>query len=232
MDNFEFAVEVKYTRRRGSIGIRINPDGVCLLAPHRTPKATLEQLLQQRQDWIREKMALLQDRSETSSTAELVDGEPLLFLGNHYRLSIIRGEKDLVELDSGRLCVDLDHHSEQPAEEHCRQLLSQWYQQQARQHLGERLEFWSAESGLSYQSLKIRSYKSRWGSCDQRRRITLNERLIMAPAEIVDYVIIHELCHLVHLNHSAPFWQLVAEYCPDYQQRRRWLRNNGHQLQL
>ena len=127
------------------------------------------------------------------------------------------------------LCVDIPDVEQSPD---LTDIVANWYQQQAESYLPPRLEHWSLKSGLFPQNVKVRNYKSRWGSCDHQRRITLTSRLIMAPDEVIDYVLIHELCHLVEMNHSPAFWQLVSRYCPDYRQHRKWLRQQGSHFDL
>ncbi|OMH25869.1 M48 family metallopeptidase [Motiliproteus sp. MSK22-1] len=232
MNTFEFDVEIKYTRRKGSIGIRIQKNGVCLLAPYRTPQSTLKQLVKDRQDWIREKLTLLKCDQEPSADNQLSNGMKIAFLGNEHVLHIHSASRNQVTLRNNQLWVELKEQSTKYQSQLCLKLLEEWYQQQAESYLNNRLQHLSNHMGLPYASLKVRSYKSRWGSCDRYRRITLNSRLIMASVAIIDYVIIHELSHLVHLNHSPEFWRLVEQYCPDYLQKRRWLRNQGHKLSL
>jgi len=111
--------------------------------------------------------------------------------------------------------------------------LADWYQQQALQVLLERLAFWAQQMSLQPQGYKLRFYLSRWGSCNRRQEIQLNWALISCPDWIIDYVIVHELAHLVHFNHSKAFWQLVAAFYPEYRQADQWLRSHGYlHLQL
>lgn len=91
----------------------------------------------------------------------------------------------------------------------------------------ERVQFIAKKMGSQYNRICIREQKTRWGSCSCRRNLNFNWKLVLMPPEILDYVIIHELCHLVEMNHSDRFWNLVKQYCPDYQQRKKWLRDNG-----
>lgn len=108
--------------------------------------------------------------------------------------------------------------------------LTHWYRQQAEMHLGQQLDLWSQHLGLTPSEYKIRRYKRRWGSCHADGRVSLNWCLIMAPQPVLDYVIVHELCHLQYFNHSPEFWALVQRYCPDWRQHRRWLADHGHCL--
>jgi len=99
-------------------------------------------------------------------------------------------------------------------------------------YLEEQVAFWAEKMGVTeqVQSIGVRFYKTRWGSCDAQGRLRFNWRLVAMPKEVVQYVVIHELCHLVYLNHSSLFWQLVAKFCPNYSQYRLWLKQNGHEV--
>ncbi|MEH6628447.1 MAG: SprT family zinc-dependent metalloprotease [Motiliproteus sp.] len=229
MDSFDFQVEIKYTRRQGSVGFKICDGGVRLLAPKHTPLAVLRSMVNARQQWIQQKLAELKATPPRYSPPDLISGTELRYLGNTYPLSIVSAEATCVELDSGYLCVDIPEGEFDPK---LGDVIEHWFKQQAQQHFPERLKHWSDIMQLSPASLKVKRYKSRWGSCDQRQRITLNSRLMMASEDIIDYVIIHELSHMLEMNHSAAFWFHVERYCPDYRERRRWLKRQGHLLQL
>ncbi|MBF0185585.1 MAG: M48 family metallopeptidase [Magnetococcales bacterium] len=115
------------------------------------------------------------------------------------------------------------------AERHCRAtawqpLLEQWFRRQAALYLPIRLSAWSARMGVDFQRLTIRNPRRRWGSCSVQGSINLNWRLIWLPVRLGDYVLVHELSHLRHMDHSPAFWQLVANYVPDYRECRRQLR--------
>jgi predicted metal-dependent hydrolase len=91
----------------------------------------------------------------------------------------------------------------------------------------ERVRLFAAKMDARYNQIHIREQKTRWGSCSSRKNLNFNWKLVLMPPEILDYVIIHELCHLSEMNHSDRFWNLVQVYCPDYRQRKKWLRDNG-----
>lgn len=102
-----------------------------------------------------------------------------------------------------------------------------WYKQYAREVFEERLNALAYQHGLSYKQLIIRDSKTRWGSCSSAKHISLSRRLIKMPDAVMDYVICHELAHLVHMNHSVAFWAKVAELCPNYQQHIKWMKQYG-----
>jgi predicted metal-dependent hydrolase len=107
-----------------------------------------------------------------------------------------------------------------------------WYRQNARQILHERVKVYSQQHGFQYQSIRITSARTRWGSCSASRSLNFSWRLIMAPLEVVDYVVVHELVHTVVHNHSKRFWKKVERILPDYNERRKWLRKNGSHLMI
>lgn len=110
--------------------------------------------------------------------------------------------------------------------------LEKRYRNMARELLESRAAFFHAVTGGTYQKLTVRDQKTRWGSCSSRGTLSFNYRLIFAPPEILDYVVVHELCHLTHMNHSKDFWNMVGSVMPDYQKHRKWLREHGHELTL
>ena len=113
-----------------------------------------------------------------------------------------------------------------------RQALIAWMGQAAARQAVTTMDHYAPLYQLSPRSITIKAVKSRWGSCGIHNDINLNWLLILAPAEVFEYVVIHELCHIEQRNHSAAFWTLVARHCPDYKQRRLWLKQNGASLML
>jgi len=117
-------------------------------------------------------------------------------------------------------------------EQHIVRELTAWYQEQALRHLREKTARHAERLGVHPSSVGIKSYRSRWGSCHRDGRVYFNWRIIMAPHSVVDYVVVHELCHLVHHNHSPAYWKLVTHTCPDYRDAKTWLKVNGQTLDV
>ena len=111
-------------------------------------------------------------------------------------------------------------------------LLAAWYKNQARLILTERTDHFAQQFGLKYRSIRITSARTRWGSCSQLNALSFTWRLVMTPIEIVDYIVVHELAHVVEKNHSRAFWSQVERMLPDYRIRRKWLKTNGRLLDL
>lgn len=113
-----------------------------------------------------------------------------------------------------------------------RTALENRYKEAARSYIPQRVAYYHARTGGAYHRITIRDQKTRWGSCSSKGTLSFNWRLMLAPPSILDYVVVHELCHLTHMNHSAAFWQAVEEIYPDYRIARKWLKEHGNELTL
>ena len=101
---------------------------------------------------------------------------------------------------------------------------------EARNHLASLTEYWAEKIGVSYGRISIRGQKTRWGSCSSKGNLNYNYLLMLCPDEVAEYVVIHELCHRIHMNHSKDFWNKIEAFCPNYKQARKWLKQNGNRL--
>ena len=162
---------------------------------------------------------------------KFVDNEKFYFRGNQYRLSLIFGKKEDVRIVDGRLLVtckdDRSIHSK-----NVKSLIEDWYVRESAKILNTRTYEFAKKIKVQPTGITIKNYVSKWGSCTAKNKISYNWRIIMAPDCIVDYLIIHELCHIIEHNHSKNFWNYVGTYCEDFQKKRKWLRENGHMLVL
>lgn len=113
-----------------------------------------------------------------------------------------------------------------------RNALEKRYKDAARSYIPQRVAYYHAMTGGLYERITVRDQKTRWGSCSSKGTLSFNWRLMLAPPAVLDYVVVHELCHLTHMNHSPAFWQAVEEVCPDYRALRRWLKEHGDELVL
>jgi len=113
-----------------------------------------------------------------------------------------------------------------------KQLLVKWYKQQAQLIMIEKTQHYAKIIGVSPSSVVIKAFKSRWGSCSIKSVIQYNWKIIMAPEPVIDYLVVHELCHILHHNHSPTFWKSVGKYCPNYKEQGAWLKLNGAKLEI
>ncbi len=157
---------------------------------------------------------------------KLENGDTLYYLGEARTLRVMREERSRARV---KLVMDL-LLMWVPYEADYEYRREKWYRREAAAIFEEKAEEFAKRLHVSFEDIRIKDQKSRWGSCSSKRNMNFNWRLLMAPEPVCDYVIIHELCHLVHMNHSADFWNLVESICPDYRQYKKWLREKGKLL--
>ena len=187
-------------------------------------------ILQQKRPWIRSKVADLQG-IPPQKTKELVSGESFPFLGRNYRLKVEDGHQVGVCLSGGYLKATI-RPSEQgdQRQQRIKQYLDSWYKDRATERLIDKTDRYAKEIGVSPSGISVRNFKSRWGSCDSRGQLVFNWNIIKAPHAVADYVVVHELCHLLHPNHSSDFWSFVERFVSAYQQHRVLLNQQGSAL--
>jgi len=165
-----------------------------------------------------------------ASSKRYVSGEAFSYLGRNYRLKVETGNFAPVKLLNGRLVVTVPTGTEQP--HMVRNALIRWYKRQAEQKLTEKVNRFAPMVGVEPAGVGIRTFKSRWGSCTAKGKLEFNWQIMMAPNRMVDYVVIHELCHLIRHDHSPEFWRELARVMPEYQRCREWLREYALKLSI
>ena len=226
-DGNGFIAEVIRTSRRKTADIRVEEGAVSVIVPVSTSIEKIDQLLLSKRLWIKEKMALQRDMASASSK-QFVSGEAFPYLGRNYRLKVETGPFAPVKLLQGRLVVQTPEGSQQP--HMIRNALVRWYKRQASLKIREKVRRYAPIVGVEPTGVSIKTFKSRWGSCTAKGELEFNWLIMLAPNRMVDYVVIHELCHLIHHDHSPEFWREVMRVMPDYQQCREWLRDNSEGL--
>jgi predicted metal-dependent hydrolase len=187
-------------------------------------------ILKQKRPWIRTKVAELK-RVPPHRSKELVSGESFPYLGRNYRLKIQEGHQVGVCLSGGYLKATI-RPTEQGEQREARiqQYLQNWYRSRALDRLQEKTDRYAKQIGVMPTGVSVRNFKSRWGSCDKKGQVVFNWNIIKAPHSVVDYVVVHELCHLIHPNHSKEFWQLVGRHDTNCAEHRQWLKERGTSL--
>ena len=214
--------------------IAISFDENCQLivkAPIWVGKSRIEAFLSEKAEWIEAtRTRLLRAKEEASKIRiKLENGDVLYFLGEKRNLSVIREERirGKVVSSMGRIVLHVPYEADYAYK---REQLERWYRKEAQQMIAEKAAEFAGRLKVSYEDIRIKDQKSRWGSCSSKGNLNFNWRIIMAPETVCDYVIIHELCHLVYLNHSEKFWSLVESICPEYKQYKKWLKDYGSRL--
>lgn len=226
--NFEIIRSI----RRRRVAIQVHEGKVQVLVPKRLSENDAIQFLNQHLGWVQKKLREQQNTSPYRAK-EYLDGEAFLFLGKNYFLNIAYAKKPTVLVRDDQLFVfirELQDPTKRKQKIH--QQLRAWYYQQAECILQQKSEIYAEQLGVQSRSITIRQFKSRWGSCSTRGDIQYSWPIILAPHAIVDYLVVHELSHLKHHNHSPRFWNMVGSMIPDYKACRQWLKMHGHLLKI
>ncbi len=211
--------------RRRTIALAVTADASLIVrAPMNTPLSYIEWLVESKIDWIRRAIARASSRPRPV-VHEYIDGESFLYLGESYKLRVVN--KPEKKLD---FCGEFLLSSKE--KRRARELLIAWYKKEAKKKLSERVEWCAHRAGISYKSIKITTANKRWGSCSTSGNLNFSWRLIMAPLSVVDYVVVHELAHIEHRNHSKQFWNRVKVMYSNYEKARSWLQANEKTLSL
>jgi hypothetical protein len=224
---------VRRSSNRETVGLAVDPDeGVVVTAPDDVSEDTIREIVRSRAAWIFEKQARIEELEQPPLKKEFLSGEKLSYLGRRYRLQIIKNgdhTTPTVTLKEGKFYVSIDGDGEDRRKT-IRQALIAWYRQHARAKLAERVGRYADKVGVTPRSVEVKNQQKRWGSCTKTGDLLFNWRIIMAPMSIVDYVVVHELCHLKEENHTERFWRMLKTVIPDYEERKEWLRINGPKL--
>jgi predicted metal-dependent hydrolase len=211
--------------KRRTIAIIVHRDGkVIVRAPLKASEALIRQFVESKSVWIAEKKAQAA-KQPPKMARKFAAGEKFPFLGQEYVLSSVEGQKAALKFENGFFLNQKNIPNAQL-------VFEKWYKAAALKVLTERTQLYAAKFGLRYAKIRITSARTRWGSCSSQGTLSYTWRLVMAPLEVVDYVVIHELAHLTVKNHSPVFWAAVAKMLPDYKLRKAWLRKNERFLTL
>ena len=222
----------KQSARRRTVSITLHPErGVVVHTPRRYPLREVEALLREKARWIFKHLGQMEaDRAKRPQTL-WQPGEEVPLRGNRYPLFCLPAlEEEQVWFDGERF--NLRTHELVPPPEKIETMMVDWYREEARRIINERVEHYRHGLGVSPEVIRIKDQKHRWGSCSAQGALNFSWRLILAPERVLDYVVVHELCHLRFLDHSNRFWTLVELVLPDYRELKAWLRQEGSSLTL
>jgi predicted metal-dependent hydrolase len=210
--------------------INVSAEGVEVVVPQRMALRQVVPFVEQKKPWIERTLRRIRE-AEEAAAVRLVDGGSVPYLGLALSLRVrvepgrlrhfVAMKGDILEVAVGT-----------PGADAVRAALEAWYRRQARLEIGPRLDAACARAGTAYSRLSIRGQRTRWASCSSTGAMSFNWRLLLAPPEILDYVVEHEVAHLQVLDHSLRFWRLLGPRSPAYREHERWLRRNGPALRL
>ena len=217
--------------KRKTLSLIVETDGTLTVrAPLRMNESDIRKFIEEKRGWIKRKQVVALE--DARPPRQYVEGERFLYLGKEYPLCIIPAEDPRRGDGKPALVMEDTFKLSASAQPQAQSYFEAWFKKQARTVLTERVAFFARSHKIKAGKVRISSAKTRWGSCSPKKTLSFTWRLVMAPLEIIDYVVVHELCHLEEMNHSKSFWAQVEGILPDYKARRKWLKNNGGYLRL
>ena len=213
---------VIYSSRRKKLTITVERDqSVVVKAPAGTSQDKIAQLVESRKQWLYEKINYSPKyQTLVPPGKELVNGESLLFLGRNYPIKLVDTVTQIQFLDNAFLVPN--QQDNQP-----RDIFQSWYIQKAKENIPPRVDLYAQRLGVEYNQVKVINSKYRWGSCTPKNNLTFNWRLIKAPMFVIDYVVVHELAHLLEPNHTPRFWNIIKAQITNMEKAKQWLKDNG-----
>lgn len=220
----ELEYEVVFSKRK-TIALLVERDrSIVVRAPNGTSVEAIQQAIEAKKLWLYQKVNHAQKYPAHPVRKEFVTGESILYLGRHYRLEVTDDDAPGVRFAN---CFYIAR-SQQPV---VGELMRLWYTARAEDRLLPRIAQYAAALGVQYERLLISDLKYRWASCTPKNNLNFNWRIIKAPIFVIDYLIVHELAHLLEPNHTPDFWNIIAVQLPHYQRARDWLRTFGARLE-
>lgn len=187
----------------------------------------LPKLLQAKSRWILSKLAVSDTLIVPPVRQELRHGDRISYLGRKLKIVERQIDRSIIraQLDKNRLLIERN-----PKIIRLETVVEWWYRERAEVSIRKRVDELLPLFGVTYNRITVRQAKTRWGSCSKKKNLNFNWKLMMVPEAVMDYVIIHELAHLIELNHSKRFWDLVAKHCPKYRKHIQWLKDHNAEL--
>lgn len=224
--------EVQY-RKRKTLSIQIDLDSnIKVISPMGITEKRIKDIVKSKGKWINKKLLEFEDINKNKVEKKFEDGDKLLYLGEEYLLRICieknLGNKYKIEIQNGEIKLYLSNYSK----DLIKNILKSWYKQKTEERAKERIKMYQKYFSEVPTKIKAKEQKRRWASCTSKREILINWRCIMASEEAFDYIIVHEMCHMKHMNHSKDFWNLVEYILPDYKLRKEYLKKNSMKMDL
>jgi hypothetical protein len=210
---------------------------VLVYAPQFVQIQEIHKFIHEKSDWIQQRVRKAKDFTSRLKEKRFDHGQEFLFQGKKYALNVRENhflKRSKINFDGIRWTVEVSSESSNGRrQQEIKRLLILWYQTQAKEIFGSRLFNYARIMQVEALDITVRSQKRIWGCCDHRKkRVSLNWHLVMSPLAVIDYVVVHELCHLFVPNHSRKFWNRVKQFMPDYRKREQWLKDHALDMKL
>jgi len=209
---------------RKTLNITVERDrSVVVRAPRNTPPEKIAEIIKSKKLWLYEKINHRQKYQPPGASKEFVSGESILYLGKQYKLDVVNTEQEGIHFNHKFTISKFV----QPV---AARLFKEWYMKKAKEKIIPRVNHYARQLGVTYNKVLISDLKYRWGSCTPKDNLNFNWRLIKAPMFVLEYIVVHELAHLLESNHTSRFWNIVSIQIPQYQKAKEWLKEHGELL--
>ena len=218
--------------RRATADIVIERDGRILVrAPKSIPNERIEDMVEAKRYWIYKTLAEWRALNATRVLREYRNGEGFLYLGRSYRLLLVKDQEQPLSLRSGRFCLrrDVVDRGEIAV---AKAAFRDYFIARGKERITQRVLYYAPKVGITSRVIDVRELGNRWASCSPKGNLAFHWKCMMAPPSIIDYVVVHELCHSQYLNHTEAFWNEVDKILPNYRERKEWLKKNGAAMDL
>lgn len=217
-------------RRTADIVIERNGQ-ISVRAPVHLSEDQADAVVESRRLWIYRNLAEWRDLNATRVVREWVNGEGFLYLGSSYRLLLAQEQDEPVKLKDGRFSL-LRKIVECGGEQAAKHAFEKFYAEKGLERIQKRVAYFAPKVGVVPSSIEVREIGYRWASCASDGRLSFHWKCMMASPKVIDYIVVHELCHLIHRDHTDAFWNEVDKVMPDYGERKMWLRENGASFEI
>jgi len=223
-------MEIKYKTvfsKRTKIEISVERDkSIIVRAPLNTPADKIAEIIEKKKLWLFEKINHSQKYDDTNGIKkEFVSGTTIMYLGKNYRLDIVKEKFEDIKF-SNKFMVSGQNEKKAAG------ILKEWFLKKADEILLPAVKYFAERIGVQYNKLQISDLQFTWGSCSPKNNLNFNWKLIKAPMAVIQYVIVHELAHLIELNHTKNFWNIVRIQLPDFDKSKDWLKEHGNLLEI
>lgn len=219
-------------RKRKTMSIEVEaPKVITVIAPEGKTEQEILETVKTKSKWIIQKLFELREMAYRRHEKQYVNGESFNYMGRNYSLQIVIDETlkmPEAKLIRGKFIVSAKNKDS----DQIRLALENWYKDKAKEKITERIAYYQNHFDVKPKRIVIKDQQKRWGSCTKKQELLFNWKCVMAPSPVLDYIVVHEMCHLVHMNHGTEFWSLLKRILPDYESRKEWLRNNGVRYEL
>lgn len=221
---------------RNSLGLTVERDGtVTINAPLRADSKAIERFVSGKTLWIRQKLAYKKETNREKVRRDFISGQGFLYLGKSFRLRLVNNGTEGVEPEDVSIPLRLRNGYFELLErekETAKGLFIQWYKKQTEQQLRLRLSRYAHRIGVEVKGFKVLDLGNRWASCGRKGALNFSWRIVMAPIQVFDYILVHEIAHMIERGHTKNFWSIVSRVISDYEEHKTWLQVHGVELNV